>query len=88
MEIGPAQEGVGLAEGLRRRLLIEIGDQEQHYAAHDDDQSELRLDEVDHDHEKRHQRRVEERDQGAGNDEGAQLLKVAQHLVVAAVAMQ
>ncbi len=77
MKIGPAERGIGFAERFCGRLLIEIGDDEENRTAQDDDHAELWLYEVDHDHEERCQRSVEESGERAGGDEGAKLLQVA-----------
>ena len=88
MEICPAEVAVGFGKLPGGEFLVQIGDHEKHRAAGHDDDAEMRMHEIDNDHEERHQRRIEKRDQRAGCQEAAQKLQILQRLIILAAAMQ
>ncbi len=88
VEIGAAEITGGFGKLPCGETLVQPGDDEQHRAADHDDDAEMRMDEIDHHDEERHQRCIEESDERSRRQEGAQLLQVLQDLVVLAVAMQ
>ncbi len=69
MEIGAAQISRGFGELPCGEALVQPGDGEQHGAADHDDNTEMRMDQINHHDEERHQRRIEESDKGSRGEE-------------------